>query len=428
MRTVGIRSSSSAKSFSIAPTLVRIRRQCGRFGGLAIALATFATPLVAQQARDTVRTIYPDTVVATLRAADSTRHSGIRLCAGGDITLGSNLDSAWATNAELNLWDRFARRADPDSLLAPVRPLFRDADIVLFNIEGAIGEGPTEKKCGRRSTSCFAFRQPPSAAAALRRFGSDHTQVVGNVANNHSHDAGVDGLGMTIALLDSAGVNVTGADTLATPVVTVRGDTIGFLGFYTGSDSPDARDLAAVRRHVQRAVETYRTVIVTMHLGAEGAMAQRTRNAVERFVGTGRGNPIAFAHTAISAGATAVIGHGPHVLRAAEWIDSRLVLYSLGNLVNYGTFGLGEPMNHGAVACMNIDGPRTVSGATIQSTVQIAPGVVLEDPSAGSARLIDSLSRLDFPKTGAELSADGSVGRRPAAPARSTRPKKKPPR
>src|SRR5205823_4995037 len=140
----------------------------------------------------------------------------------------------WARRAATNLWDRFGRRAEPDSMLTQVRPFFQDADVVLVNIEGAIGEGVTTKKCGPKSKSCFAFRQPVVAAAALRRLGGDSAQVVGNVANNHSHDAGADGFIMTRALLDSAGVRVTGADTLATTVVTARGDTIGVLGFYTG--------------------------------------------------------------------------------------------------------------------------------------------------------------------------------------------------
>jgi Bacterial capsule synthesis protein PGA_cap len=365
------------------------------------------------QVRDTLRVTYPDTIVATLVPTDSSAKKPLRLCAGGDVTLGSNLDSAWAMNAEATLWSRFARRADPDSLLGTVKPLFEFADIVLVNVEGAIGDGPAFKKCGPKSKSCFAFRQPPAAATALRHLGNPTARVVGNLANNHSHDAGPDGLTMTRALLDSAGVQITGADTIATPVITGRGDTVAILGFYTGSDSPDARDLAAVGRHVARAVSEFGVVIVTMHLGAEGANAQRTTDASELFVGGNRGNPVAFAHAALAAGATAVIGHGPHVLRAGEWQDSTLVLYSLGNLVNYGTFGLAEPMNHGAVACMNIDGPRSVSAAHIESTIQIAPGVVLSDWSAGSAALIDSLSALDFPRTGVAVSSDGSMNRRP---------------
>lgn len=380
----------------------------------ALGALSTSSRVGAQQVRDTVRVVSPDTIVATFAPADSGAKKPLRLCAGGDITLGSNLDSLWAVNAESILWSRFARRADPDSLLVPVRPFFETADIVLVNIEGAIGEGPAVQKCGPKSKSCFAFRQPPAAAMALRHLGGPAARVVGNLANNHSHDAGPEGLAMTQALLDSAGVQITGADTLATRVITERGDTIAVLGFYTGSDSPDARDFAAVRRHVARAVSEFGVVVVTMHLGAEGAKAQRTKNANELFVGGNRGNPVAFARTALAAGATAVIGHGPHVLRAGEWKDSSLVLYSLGNLVNYGTFGLGEPMNHGAVACMNIDGPRSVSSAEIESTIQISPGVVLSDWSARSAALIDSLSAIDFPQTGVVVTASGSIGRRPA--------------
>ena len=388
----------------------------GRFL-LAAVLVAAPCAAAAGQVRDTVRQVLPDTIVARLAPGDSTRRP-LRLCAAGDITLGSNLDSVWARNAAANLWTRFARRDDPDSLLSPVQQFFADADLVLVNVEGAIGEGPFTKKCGPRSTSCYAFRSPSSSAGALRRLGSPAAKVVGNVANNHSRDVGGPGLRATIALLDSAGVHVTGADTLATPVVTTRGDTVAFLGFYTHAETPDARDLPAVRRHVARAVEKYGTVIVTMHLGAEGASAQRTRNAVEKFVGGVRGNPVGFANAAIAGGATAVIGHGPHVLRAGEWRDSSLVLYSLGNFVNYGTFSLREPMNRGAVACMEITGRRRVRNASIASTVQIAPGVVLWDWSGRAAAIIDSLSGLDFPVTGISVGRDGTVGPRAAPQAR----------
>ena len=378
------------------------------------ALLAATSSILPGQVRDTVRIIHPDTLYA--RPASDTTRPPLRLCAVGDVTLGNNLDSVWAQNAAATLWQRFGRRAEPDSLLAPLRGFFASADLLLINVEGAIGEGPFTNKCRPRSTSCYAFRSPPSAAGALRRLGSERARVVGNVANNHSHDVGRPGFEATIRELDSAGVFVTGADTLATPVATHRGDTVAFLGFYTSSAMPDARDIAGVRRHVARAVEAYGTVIVTMHLGAEGAGAQRTGNRNEIGFGTPRGNPVAFANAAISAGATAVMGHGPHVLRAGEWRDSSLVLYSLGNFVNYGTFNLRDPMNRGAVACLEIDGPRRVRAARIASTVQIAPGVVVEDWNARAAALIDSLSRLDFPRTGIAVDRDGVIGRRELSP------------
>lgn len=359
--------------------------------------------------------------VARAQARDSVARPPIRVCAGGDVTLGTNLDTLWAKTAAKRLRLEFGRSNAPDSLLAPLLPLFTDADVVLVNVEGAIGEGPATAKCGKRAQHCFAFRQPTSAASALRHL-ADSAVVVGNVANNHARDAGDDGFARSVGYLTQAGVLVTGADTLATEVVTRRGDTLGVIGFYTSSDSPDARDLAAVRRHVQRAVARYRTVIVTMHLGAEGPGAQRTRDSTELFLGTiDRGNPVAFANAALDAGATMVIGHGPHVLRAAEWRGDRVVLYSLGNLLTYGPFRLEEPLNRGTVACADIDSVRHVRSAWLRPTVQLAPGVLRPDSTNRAAALMDSLSALDFPVTGASIGLDGVLRRRSAAEAADQR-------
>jgi len=364
------------------------------------------TDTTARRADTTLRR--PDT---TLRRSDTTK-APIRLCAGGDVTLGTNLDTLWAKTAAKRLRAEFQMSSAPDSLLAPLKPLFADADVVLVNVEGAIGAGFVPSKCGRHALNCFAFRQPIETARALRAL-SDSAVVVGNVANNHARDAGDDGFLASLAHLAHAGVVVTGADTLATPVVTRRGDTIAVIGFYTSSDSPDARDLDAVRRHVARAVERWGTVIVTMHLGAEGAAAQRTRDSTEMFLGTiDRGNPVAFANAALDAGATMVIGHGPHVLRAAEWRDDRLVLYSLGNLLTYGPFRLAEPMNRGSVVCADIDSVRRVRAAWMRPTMQLAPGVLRVDTTARATTLVDSLSALDFPATGVLVGREGVLRRR----------------
>jgi hypothetical protein len=356
-----------------------------------------------------------DTLAA--RAPSPRYPNGVRLCAGGDVTLGSNLDPKWALTAAQRLRAEYGLSAEPAALLAPLRPLVADADVVLLNIEGAIGQGPVaEQKCSPSSTNCYAFRQPTSAAPALRDLAPEAI-IVGNVANNHSRDAGAAGFAQTTRHLRRAGVRVTGADTLATRVVTLVGDTLAVLGFHTTDDGliPDARDLNAVYRHVARAVQTYGTVVVTMHLGAEGADAQRTRNETEIFLGRiDRGNPVAFADTVFAAGATLIIGHGPHVLRAGEWRDGRLVLYSLGNLLTYGPFNNKEPTNRGAVACVTIDSARYVSEAELRSTVQAAPGVLRADPSERAVVIVDSLSALDFPGTGVRVVPGGAIGRRAA--------------
>jgi poly-gamma-glutamate capsule biosynthesis protein CapA/YwtB (metallophosphatase superfamily) len=331
----------------------------------------------------------------------------VRVCAGGDVTLGTNLDTTWARKAAARMRTHFRRDDDPASLLAPLGPLVGSADVVLLNVESAIGEGRTPTKCGKRSTHCFAFRSPPASAPALRALAPGRV-VVGNVANNHARDAGDAGRDSTIAALTRAGVLVTGADTLATPVRTPAGDTIGVLGFYTSSETPDARDTAAVHRHVARAAQQYPVVIATMHLGAEGRDAQRTSDTSERYLGIDRGNPVAFADAAVRGGAALVVGHGPHVLRAMEWRHrGALIAYSLGNLLTYGPFVLKEPLNRGAVLCALIDTEGRVSSASLGSTVQSAPGILQADRSHRAAAIADSLGRLDFPATGARASTAG---------------------
>ena len=336
----------------------------------------------------------------------------VRVCAGGDVTLGTNLDPFWAKYAADTLGRFYGLQPDPDSLAPALHSFFAGADVVVLNIEGAIGSGPAPPKCGPRSQSCFAFRQPPNAATALRHAIDSGAVLVGNVANNHSRDAGDPGRDTTLSYLTAADIRVTGADTLATPIALPSGDTIAILGFHTDTAAPDARDLAAVRRHVARAVSQYGTVIVTMHLGAEGPTAQRTRDATERFLKLNRGNPVAFANAAFMGGATLVLGHGPHVLRAAEWRGNRLVVYSLGNLLTYGPFKLREPTNRGAVVCATIDSARHVSQAELRPTMQLWPGVLQPDSSRRAWRLVDSLSALDFPRTGARVDSTGALKKR----------------
>jgi poly-gamma-glutamate capsule biosynthesis protein CapA/YwtB (metallophosphatase superfamily) len=357
--------------------------------------------------------LFPFPVPAQARdVAEQAPPRVVRVCAGGDITLGTNLDTAWAKMAERRLRAGYGLSAEPDSLIAPLRALFADADVLILNVETAIGTGRTGTKCGPRSRNCYAFRGPPGAAFALRSLGDSGAVVVGNVANNHARDAGDEGVDSTIAHLTRARVLTTGADTLATPVLLPDATTIAVLGFYTGDILADARDYAAVRRHVARAVEMYGTVVVTAHIGAEGVGAQRTRDSTELFLESkiNRGNPVAFADAAIGGGASLVIGHGPHVLRAAEWRGEGLVFYSLGNLITYGPFNNGEPVNRGAVACADLVGRRVI-GAELRPTVQRAPGVVTRDSTGRALALIDSLTALDFPSSGARVDIWGAVRR-----------------
>ncbi len=392
---------------------LRRRRALARAATLAVAGAIAcltARPIRSQAPPPPLRN--PDTT-----RADSVRRDSIRVCAGGDVSLGTNLDTSWA----IRLGRRVPALPDPDSLLAPLAPLFAGADLVLLNVEGAIGEGPANSKCARPSAVCYALRMTPGAAAAIRQLRYS-AEVVGNVANNHAHDAGAEGFEVTRTLLEGAGVHVTGADTLPTIVVTSAGDSIAVLGFHTSGAGPDARDLAAVRRAVTRAVAAAPRVIVTMHLGAEGARAQHARNAVERFAGENRGNPVAFASAAIAAGADLVIGHGPHVLRGLEWRrgGDALVAYSLGNLLTYGAFTRTPPLDRGGVLCATLGPAGEVRRVAFRASRQVPPGVASPDPDRAALALVNRLGRADFPGSAVRFDSSGeAVAPDPAAIARA---------
>ncbi len=382
-------------------TTVATLAAIARIAGLIAAVSTAGaqTPAPGGGGASTGATVFgtgPPT------AASQGRHE-VRICAGGDVTLGTDLDSAWSRRNAAATRDMDGQLHRPDALVAPLRPLLNGADIVVINAEGAIGDGPIDvPKCELDRETCYLLRSPPAAARAMRRLADSGAVVVANVANNHLHDAGAGGVASTLAALDSAGVLVTGADTVPALAVTSRGDTIAVLGFSVWS-VPGVNDLDDVRRIVGNVANRYGRVVVTAHFGAEGRGAQRTANASEQYLGEDRGNPVAFAHAAVEAGASVIIGHGPHVLRAIEWWNSALILYSMGNLINYGPFGLAPPMNRGAIVCATLDSAGQAGDVVMRSTRQPMPGSVMPDATNRARVLVDSLSRLDFPVTGARI-------------------------
>jgi hypothetical protein len=319
--------------------------------------------------------------------------------------MGTNLDTRWAATKGVKPFP------DAMSLVQPLVPLFADAQLALLNIEGAIGAGAAPQKCSRRSNTCFAIRQPLGTETALRAVGPQ-AQMVGNVANNHSRDAGEPGFAETRRRLAAAGILVTGADTIPTPVPVGEGDTVAVLG-YSAWNRPTVHDLDALRRHVAAAQLRYGRVIVTMHIGAEGPSARHTPDREERFVGERRGNSVAFARAASEAGASMVIGHGPHVLRGIEWVGKALVTHSLGNLLTYGPFTLTGPNGRAAVVCATLEADGSVSNAVARSTKQVPPGIVSADSTNGALNDLRELSLSDFVKTGALIGADGAITRRP---------------
>ena len=229
---------------------------------------------------------------------------------GGDVMVPENVGKARAA-----------------AFLSGLAPVFSQADAAFVNLEGPIGGDPTDtKKC--KTEDCYILHQSPWIAESLAHIG---VKVV-SVANNHAEDMGKSGMASTDAALAKVGIIAAGRFTHKTAVLEIGGMRIAFLGFASFSGVPDLRNRDSAIAQIRDAKAKYDAVVVSMHAGCEGDVASVIPDGEERCFGENRGNTRGFARAAAEAGATIVVGHGPHVLRGWENWNGVPIFYSLGNL------------------------------------------------------------------------------------------------
>jgi hypothetical protein len=291
---------------------------------------------------------------------------------------------------------------DPGSYFSAVSSLLRGhAQIVFGNLEGTLTTA-TASKCGTDTANCFAFRAPPAYAADLRHAGF----TVMNNANNHSYDFGAAGQGQTVSALHSAGIAQTGLPGQIT-VVRVRGVRVAFVAFAPYSDTASLLDLPAAKALIQRARLQADLVVMYMHAGAEGSDADHVTGQEETYVGEDRGNPQAFAHMAVDAGADLVIASGPHVVRGMEFYHRRVIAYSLGNFAGYANFGLGGLLSTSCILHVTLRSNGAFVSARIIPTELVDQGQPA--PGGDAVGVIAQLSRDDFGSHAARIGAGGDI-------------------
>jgi hypothetical protein len=289
----------------------------------------------------------------------------------------------------------------PASVLARVRKYLAAGDYTTGNLEGTLGHGGPSK-CSGGGSNCFAFQAPASYARGLASAGFD----LFNMANNHSRDYGVTGTQQTVRALARAGLKHTGL-TGETTIVSIAGRRVAFLGFAPYPWASPLLDIPAARRQIAAAARRASVVIVFIHAGAEGAGHTHTPHGTEHAFGENRGAARAFAHAAVGAGADAVLGSGPHVLRGMECYRKRLIAYSLGNFVGYRTLSTGGVLSLSGVLRLQL-GPagELVGGRLFQ--VRVAPPGVPR-PGSGSLDLVRRLSKEDFGRRACRLGQHGEL-------------------
>jgi poly-gamma-glutamate capsule biosynthesis protein CapA/YwtB (metallophosphatase superfamily) len=275
-----------------------------------------------------------------------------------------------------------------------VRKQLQAPDLMIANLEGTYSSGGPSK-CGATSSSlCYAFQAPPSYAKALPWAGIDLVSV----ANNHSYDYLARGFTQTTQALVGAGVKYAGLPGKVT-VVKVEDVRVAVVAFSPYSWNPNVNDIPSAVKLIKRAAGKADVVVVLMHVGAEGADKIHTPKGPEVAFGEQRGNPRAFSHAAVDAGADLVLGSGPHVIRGIERYRGRLIAYSLGNFGGWGNFGLGGNLSLSGLLTVRVDEEGRVQGGRWLSLRLASPGVPKVDSSHTAARLVRRLSAEDFSRT-----------------------------
>jgi poly-gamma-glutamate capsule biosynthesis protein CapA/YwtB (metallophosphatase superfamily) len=288
----------------------------------------------------------------------------------------------------------------PEKAFAESADWLSSADLTLGNLECALTDNPITATATLSHSLPTPVRlyAPTQAAEWLKAAGFD---LLG-LANNHSLDAGPDGLRQTAEILQAAGLGVAGAgvnqeqalqayfysqNSVRLAILSVNAIPIPpDNALPQGQSAEQGWDIARWERQaVLSAVQTARTeadaVIVSIHWGYE--YHSQPDPAQTRY-----------AELLFEAGADVVIGHHPHVVQPPEVLtleDGRTVLtaYSLGNFV----FDQGdeEGTDEGLALRLVFDDQGLRAAQALEVAAGVQPELIQPIPSAQSSQPAQSL-------------------------------------
>ncbi|MFB3047181.1 MAG: CapA family protein [Acidiferrobacterales bacterium] len=331
--------------------------------------------------------IVPAPGEVTSPAAIEPGPAALQLAAVGDIMLGGSAVPK-------------LRREGYDYPFLLVQPILRQADVVFGNLEGPLtdaGQAAPDKR--------YVFRSPPAKVApALAAAGF----TVVSLANNHTMDYGVEGLKQTMAALDEAGIQHTGAgmnlQEARRPAFVKSGDyTLGFLAysltfpesFWAQGQRPGTAfgHASHVRADVAAARDQADVVVVSFHWGREATTELRDYQSK-------------LAHAAIDSGASVVLGHHPHILQGIEYYKHGIIFYSLGNFV-FGSYS--RKATRSIIALLNLRGAKVLEVKLIPVNVDNIELVFQPQPlvEEQANEVIVELKRLSKPLSTTIMAVNG---------------------
>ena len=324
-----------------------------------------------------------------------THHDTVCIAAVGDIMLGTSypdnktLPPDGAKNSLKNIVDEL-----------------KGADIKFGNLEGALLDTgtPAYFKMHQKSKA-YMFRMPAHYGRVLKDAGFN----VLSLANNHIGDFGQNGRTSTMRVLDSLGIKYGGQVIHPSAVFNINGVKYGFCAFAPNSNTLSIFDFKKAHEIIAALKQQCDIVIVSFHGGGEGLAYEHVPCINESFNNEKRGDVEAFAHNAIDAGADLIFGNGPHVCRALELYNNRLIAYSLGNFCTYKCVSVAGISGYAPLLKVYVNKRgEFLSGYIIANTQTHDKGLV-KDTLNRAAIHIRELTEGDFPGSGLRIANNGLV-------------------
>jgi hypothetical protein len=321
------------------------------------------------------------------------RKDTITIIGVGDIMMGTNYPE-----------DKLPPQ-DGAALMKNVEHVLRNADVTFGNLEGVLlDQGGTPKTC-KDPKVCYAFRTPVRYVSNLLSAGFDMMSL----ANNHAGDMGEIGRRSSMKTLDEAGILHAGQLDQKTVILEKDSIKYGLVAFAPNSNCVPLNDLENAKKLVAHLDSICDIVIVSFHGGAEGAQYQHVPRTFEMFHGENRGDVYKFAHTLIDEGADVVFGHGPHVTRGVELYKNRFITYSLGNFCTYRGISVSGINGLAPIIKVYTTPEGEFLKGEITPTYQTYGDGVRVDPSKQVIRIIQELTKKDFPESAIRVDENGII-------------------
>ncbi len=225
-------------------------------------------------------------------------------------------------------FDRYMdRRWEDENLLSgPVLDFFGSADHTVPNVEGALIDAVDDGSRG-----VFFHSMDPAATCVLQKIGAD----IWSIGNNHTMDAGREGVISTRKIAADMGCKTFGAGVnlqeASEPVYLDEAGGIGMFGVsYMAECIPATQteagifrwdDMETIAKRIEEIKEKCRWCVLVSHGGEEftSLPSPYTRDRYLKY---------------LEMGADVVVAHHPHVPENYELFDNgKAIFYSLGNFI-----------------------------------------------------------------------------------------------